>query len=775
MAITITSGSVQNIPEGAFFTGEAYGVPEETDTVTFVYLCEATGSTATQQFSTGQYRWTLDENYADGAEFEVEVFREFHLGPFYSQVTFKKTNIDAETDQTVYTFRITAEDMDGETATQDVTIYVIDVDDTPPTITSSNSVSIVENTGTQQVVYTVTSDDSEDVLPLLTTPESYQAFNLPFTRYAFGETGRDNSDFTIDFETGEVTLGVNPNYEEKSEYIFSVVAYDRGEWRYSGHETNYSDEFFVTLTVVNVDEAGPVITSGATAQPRNENTPVDGIIYTVRATDVDNNSENPTFVFSLGVGADNSYFNIDSTTGQVRLNNSPNYAAKNQYSFSVFATDEAGNSSIEQFVTLNILFVDTFGPDITSGYIGAIVDENSGAGQGVYLATADDINGATFSLLDTTLGFSIDANSGVVTTNSDFVADYETATEQQITIVATDDLGNSTQQLITIRIRNINEATPTITSGDTSDMAPVPEETPVGTLVYTATYDLTEDVGDVTWSLADTSLGFRITQLNQYGFVQTNEDFTADFQVAQSQSFTVVATSDNGTVAQKVVTVPIGIVVEIPPKSGDEAVLGVNPDYATLLPLIASTPPGNLRDERIAKCFKFNTPLTTAEKELFDYVNYLFLDFVPTPEFLANNPSSNSDSYVGDYVGFPPGVISVSDSELPPSDIPSPDPEPDLDPNPDPDVPDPVPEPEPDPDTPSPEPDQETEVPEIIVPAPVLGATGPDPTLPLSGGAVFVSSTGKILLDADGNPLRLEDINYSANDINIRLDNIITG
>ena len=774
MAITITSGSVQNIPEGAFFTGEAYGVPEESPSTTFVYLCEATGSTATQQFPTGQYRWTIDENYADGADFEVGAYRR-GLGPFYFQVKFTRTNIDAETDQTVYTFRLTAEDMDGESATQDVTIYVIDVDDTPPTITSSNSVSIVENTGTQQVVYTVTSDDSEDVLPYLTMSAGLQAVYTPFTRYAFGETGRDNSDFTIDFETGEVTLGVNPNYEEKSEYIFSVVAYDRGDWRYSGHETNYTDEFFVTLNVVNVDESGPVITSGATTGSINEDSGAGQVVYTATATDVDSNSENPTFVFSLGVGADNSHFNIDSATGEVTLIANPNFEAKNQYSFSVFATDEAGNVSIEQIVTLNINFVDTYGPNITSGYIGAIVDENSGAGQIVYVATADDTNGATFSLLDTTLGFSIDANTGVVTTNADFVADYETATEQQITIVATDDLGNSTQQLITIRIRNINESAPTITSGDTSDRS-VPEGSPAGFLVYNATYDVTEDVGDVTWSLADTSLGFGITQLNNVGYVQTNSDFVADFQVAQSQSFTVVATSDNGTVSQKVVTVPITIVVENP-APGQEAVLGVNPDYATLLPLIASTPPGNLRDERIAKCFKFNTPLTTAEKELFDYVNYLFLDFVPTPEFLANNPSSNSDSYVGDYVGFPPGVISVSDSELPPSDIPSPDPDPDLEPNPDPDEPDPtpVPEPEPDPDIPSPEPDQETEVPEIIVPSPVLGATGPDPTLPLSGGAVFVSSTGKILLDADGNPLRLEDINYSANDINIRLDNIITG
>jgi len=370
MSITITSGSIQNYPSGAYFTGELYGVPEESRSLYQIYQASATGSTSNQTFAYGfQYQFTIDSNYADGQHFE------FETSPISNNlVTFKLRYLDADdpNQQPSYTFRFTAEDRDGETATQEVTVYLKDLDDTAPTITSSNSLSIVENSGAQQVVYTVTSDDTNDVLPWLTTPESYQEPNRPFTKYAFGETGQDNSYFTIDTETGEVTLTDTPDYEEKSEYTFSVVAYDSGDWRWLSRGENYSDEFFVTLTVVNIDEAGPVITSGATADAIDENSGQYQIVYTVTADDsADSSSDNPDLVFSLGVGADNSDFVIRSTTGEVRLVANPNYEVKNQYSFSVFATDEADNSSIEQFVTLNINLIEAADSDGDESALGA--------------------------------------------------------------------------------------------------------------------------------------------------------------------------------------------------------------------------------------------------------------------------------------------------------------------------------------------------------------------------------------------------------------------
>ena len=72
-----------------------------------------------------------------------------------------------------------------------------------------------------------------------------------------------------------------------------------------------------------------------------------------------------------------------------------------------------------------------------------VEDTDIGVDVVVYTATADDSadisGGVTFSLEDEGLGFSIDSNSGVVTTNADFAADYEDAQSQSFTVVRSEE------------------------------------------------------------------------------------------------------------------------------------------------------------------------------------------------------------------------------------------------------------------------------------------------------------------------------------------------
>ena len=80
-----------------------------------------------------------------------------------------------------------------------------------------------------------------------------------------------------------------------------------------------------------------------------------------------------------------------------------------------------------QDVILSINNLDESAPVITSGE-DADIDENSGAGQVVYIATADDSsdvsNGVTFSLgVASDAAFTIDSASGAVTLTTD--SDYE--------------------------------------------------------------------------------------------------------------------------------------------------------------------------------------------------------------------------------------------------------------------------------------------------------------------------------------------------------------
>jgi acyl-coenzyme A thioesterase PaaI-like protein len=211
----------------------------------------------------------------------------------------------------------------------------------------------------------------------------------------------------------------------------------------------------------------------------------------------------------------------------------------------VVASDAAGNDSVEQSVTLNINNIDDTAPTLTAGASGLAIDENSGAGQLIYTATADDTadisGGVSFSLADDGLGFSIDAETGVVTTNTDFSADFENANSQSFTVVATDVAGNASEQVVTLAVNNLDEIAPTITSGDSADS--INENSGAGQVIYTATADDSLDINDGTlvFSLSDNSDGeFEIdSSTGEVTFIE-NPDYEND--PSSSYNFSVAVT-----------------------------------------------------------------------------------------------------------------------------------------------------------------------------------------------------------------------------------------
>ena len=94
-----------------------------------------------------------------------------------------------------------------------------------------------------------------------------------------------------------------------------------------------------------VDTDAPVFTS-PDASSVSESTAPGTVIYDADATDASPLS------FSLS-GTDAGSFSIDSATGQVSINASPDFDSKSSYSFEVVATDAAGNSS-SQTIALSV-------------------------------------------------------------------------------------------------------------------------------------------------------------------------------------------------------------------------------------------------------------------------------------------------------------------------------------------------------------------------------------------------------------------------------------
>jgi nucleoid-associated protein YgaU len=447
--------------------------------------------------------------------------------------------------QSVYSFTVVASDGVNGDVEQSVTLDINNLDEVAPTITSDYSAgSIDENTGADTVIYTAIADDSLDT-------SDGVIFSLSLD---------SDPALSIDPSTGAVTLSADADYEIQSVYSFTVVAYDG---------VNEAVEQSVTLDINNLDEIAPTITSSVTADAIDENISSYRVVYTATADDSFDTSDGVSF--SLSFDSDPALY-IDSQTGEVTLMDNPDYESQDFYSFYVIATDAAGNES-EQYVTLDINNLDEIAPSITSGDTAVAINENTGADQIVYTATADDSldisAGVTFSLTDDSdPALSIDPSTGAVTLSAD--ADYETQSQYSFTVVASDGVNGDVEQSVTLDINNLDEVAPSITSGDTA--VAIDENTGAGQVVYTAIADDSLDISaGVTFSLSGIdAAAFTINE--DSGEVTLVAD--ADYETQSQYSFTIVASDGvNGDVEQSV-TLDINNLDEVAPSitSGDTAV-----------------------------------------------------------------------------------------------------------------------------------------------------------------------------------------------------------
>ena len=293
--------------------------------------------------------------------------------------------------------------------------------------------------------------------------------------------------------------------------------------------------------------------------PLEENSGAGQTVYTITATD------NIAVSGYAIAGTDAALLTLYQSGGTpvngfIALNANPDYEDKHDYSFTVTATDAAGNTGAATTVTFSITNVDDIAPTITSGTTGNNLEENIGAGQTVYTITADANDGGTnsYAIAGTDVALlSVNAASGVVTLDAD--PDYETKNSYSFTVTATDAAGTSAATSVTFSITNVDDIAPTITSGTTG--TPLEENSGAGQTVYTITADA-NDGGTNSYAIAGTDVA--LLSVNAASGVVTL-DANPDFETKPNYSFTVTATDAAGTSAATTVTFSITNVDEVAP------------------------------------------------------------------------------------------------------------------------------------------------------------------------------------------------------------------
>ncbi len=151
-----------------------------------------------------------------------------------------------------------------------------------------------------------------------------------------------------------------------------------------------TDTQSITVTVTNVDEVVPTITSGDTGANLEENSGAGQTIYTITATANDGGTIRSYVI----AGTDAGLLSVNASTGVVTLTADPDYETKSSYSFTVTAADELGTSAATT-VTFDITDLDGHEPTITSSAAGTNKAENSGINQTIYTITATANDGGT--------------------------------------------------------------------------------------------------------------------------------------------------------------------------------------------------------------------------------------------------------------------------------------------------------------------------------------------------------------------------------------------
>ncbi len=466
-------------------------------------------------------------------------------------------SLDHETKDT-YTVMVIATDTSSLTDSITVTISVMDINEAPMFDGETAERSVDENTAADMII-------GEALMA--PDPDAGDA-----VMYTLG--GTDMASFAIDSATGQLKTMVMLDHETKDTYMVMVTADDGN---------GGTDTIDVTITVNDVNEA-PMFADEPAGRSVAENTAADMIIgEALMATDPD---EGDAVMYSLG-GTDMASFAIDAMTGQLMTMSMLDHETKDTYMVMVTADDgNGGTDTIDVTITVN----NVNEPPVFPATIDPIeVAENTAAGEdiGAPVAAMDVDSGDTWTY---TLGgtdaasFDIVADSGQLQTMAEL--DYETQTDYEVTVIATDTAGLMDEITVTINVADVS-----VTDGDTAvaNSAPAFDDGPSTTREIAENTAAGENIGnpveapdanagdEVTYTLDGTDMAsFAIDAMT----AQLKTMVMLDHETKDTYTVMVIATDTSSLTDSITVTISVMDINEAPMFDGETAERSVDENTA---------------------------------------------------------------------------------------------------------------------------------------------------------------------------------------------------
>ncbi|XP_034740290.1 protocadherin gamma-A10-like [Etheostoma cragini] len=341
-----------NISESSF-TGERYLLPMANDADT------GSNSVKSYKLSPNEY-FSLDVQsggqHSESAELVLQ------------------KSLDREK-QSVIHLTLTA--LDGgkpaRSGTLKIVVIVIDVNDNVPVFSQPlYKAQVIENAPFQTSILTVTATDIDE------------GINSEII-YSFIERGDFNPEvlFSINPDTGEITVTGKVDYEENTAYDIRVQARDKGTPSRSVH-----GKVLVEVTDVNDNIPEIIITSLMT--PVKEDAEVGTVVALVTVTDKDGGNNGLTTATILGLVPFKLKLNYKSYYS-LTVDGLLDRESVSQYNVTIIATDEGTPPlSITSVIPVYISDVNDNAPLFSEPVINVYVNENSAVGATIFTITAVD-------------------------------------------------------------------------------------------------------------------------------------------------------------------------------------------------------------------------------------------------------------------------------------------------------------------------------------------------------------------------------------------------
>ncbi|XP_052464312.1 protocadherin gamma-C5 isoform X15 [Carassius gibelio] len=262
-------------------------------------------------------------------------------------------------------------------------------------------------------------------------------------QYSFGAHTQDlvRNVFSVNAETGEITVIGNLDYENKKTYMFDVCAKDKGNPELEGQSS-------VQIDIIDENDNPPeiILTSLSSHVPENATVGTVVALITVKDLDSSNNGKVelivPTNVpFKLKASYDNHYSLITDSLLDREVHS--------EYNFEILAMD-SGVPPLKTTKTVNVkvLDVNDNAPLFSQSSYIVYINENNLAGVSLFSVSAVDIDRdknalLTYSVLDlssnqvpTSSYFYINSENGTIYSMSSF--DYEKMKLIRIVVQAKD-------------------------------------------------------------------------------------------------------------------------------------------------------------------------------------------------------------------------------------------------------------------------------------------------------------------------------------------------